>query len=304
MSPLLRLAPLLLLLGLPASAGAGPVAFHMIKHPSLLDLGPGPDTLFGTADDQDLSVSNPGANDDGAGNGSASYRAYNNVALTSVGGSLNVLPLFFDGSLMFPDMPEIPPAMNVAIEDFEFSLDDLASGDFTFDLPEDPGDVHSIVLNSGLGVAFSYALATCDAGVPATCIPTIEHDLIGFGFLLLRGVDPADLPGIGNYVFYGNALIAYLNYLTTLAPPDWTAILLKLTTLPNLLNPALSSVTIPLDMTNTRGTDANQVIGSHLLIMTAAYTTDPVPEPTSELLHASALACLGTLAQVRRRRRR
>ena len=41
------------------------------------------------------------------------------------------------------------------------------------------------------------------------------------GFLLLRGTDPADLPGIDP------ALATYVDFLTGFVPPDWTAIIVN-----------------------------------------------------------------------------
>jgi len=269
-------------LALPVQAD---VTFTSLTDEMSIDETSGLDGLIGTGDDLSADGGNP--------NGDLAYTAIFDkegweavLALIALGYASDVIPVAGDigGSTVVYsgiDALEIPATLT------DFSV--MTTGSFSESFDDASALPHVVDVAADQTFTFDYIVASCVPGTEkATCAsnPAVALDfgeLGSRGWLLLRGQDPADLPGLDSDPFFGN-LVEYMTFLTTVAPADWTAI--SLTVFSGEVTE--TSVTGPLVQPSW--------IGGQAFGVAPFATTQPVPEPGALAGTGAALAALALVA--------
>lgn len=269
------------------ATSASPVGprYTTFQSPDWVGHLPGADGLVGTDDDLFDPAENP--------EGVATFTR-------RIGTPVGTVTTFLDGVSWLPEPLSRGP-LGAIENSFELVLRGRTSSAFSgefFSLGT-PAPVGTVQPDGALTT--SYVLGACFDGSP--CEPTgavldAEFDVSTWGFSLVRGLDPAGLPGITP------ELVEYFEMLQANAPPDWTALQLAFVD-PYLLTSA-----------NTRGAEAAEFIGGTASGVSVSVTRDPLkvglgyvasaasPAPGAILdelaaeVHFSGLAFAGPFAPV------
>jgi len=277
-------------LALPARAD---VIFTSLTDEMSIDETTGFDGLIGTGDDVSAGGGNP--------NGDLAYTAvfdkegWETLLLLALGylddstpvpepvaGDIGGSTVVYSGI----DALEIPATLT------EFSV--MTTGSLSESFDDASALPHVVDVAADQTFTFDYTLASCAPGTDeATCTsnPAVALDfgeLGGRGWILLRGQDPADLPGLDSDAFFGD-LVGYMELLTSVAPADWTAISLTVFS---------GEVT---DTSVTGSLVQPSWIGGQAFGVAPFATTQPVPEPGALAGSGAAVAALALVAGRRRR---
>jgi len=260
-------------LALPARAD---VIFTSLTDEMSIDQNTGSDFLIGTADDVSAGGFNP--------NGDLAYTAIFDGSFPPqlVGGDIGGSTVVYSGI----DALEIPATLT------EFSV--MTTGSLSESFDDASALPHVVDVAADQTFTFDYTLESCAPGTDeATCTsnPAVALDfgeLGGRGWILLRGQDPADLPGLDSDPFFGD-LVGYMELLTSVAPADWTAISLAVFS---------GEVT---DTSVTGSLFQPSWIGGTAFGVAPSATTQPVPEPGALAGSGAAVAALALVAGRRRR---
>ena len=248
---MLRLSPLLLSLLL-FSAPAQSVTFQSFQSDGLIGADPGPDLLWGTADDG----FNAGFNSLGHTNSSVAVDEEGTVVAAGAG------PIVFD----YPDFSTVanPPG---PITNFSIVTNDVDAGVTTAD---DPSVVPHVQTGTGPNTAnLQYTSVSCAGAAPCMDpLLVVNYNIDSFFWTVAD--DPTMVDALTMSAF--GDLSGYALLLESLAPAGATA-----------FSFAFGGFEITPD--NVGGSLVTEDwFGGAFFFSTATYSTDPIPEPASALL--------------------
>lgn len=240
-------------LALPVGAAAAPTAYTLITHAASVKRSAGPDRLVGTADDVVLPLlpgpdGSPGTADDIAVNPSGSV-SYLRLEALPLGGDYEV---FFPGTLTVDAWVDVTAAQQATA--FSLAGPATTTSGLVGTLSDGSTSPHFLRLADDAAASAILPLRFCASG---SCTDVSVAYLGGVISNRAGHDDPSLVPGLTT------SQAAYLAFLETLAPPDWTQIWLLV---------APPSV---LDAADVSGDAAPFLVGGQASSVLAFYTTDP-----------------------------